>query len=113
MMAFLRTNWLHVLIALVVASGLIWGVFTRNALVQARKDVTALSEALSASEAENGTLRKLRTADSVSVVVQQDTRKAIATKEAKGRAETIKAIEANPEWANQPVPRDILDSLRP
>lgn len=113
MLSFVRAKWLPIIIALVIASALLWGTMTRNALVQARKDVAALSEALSVSEAENGTLRKLRAADTSAVASRDKEVTVINTKEAKGRAETVKALEANPDWANQPIPRDVLDSLRP
>lgn len=104
---------LLLLTGIILASALVWGAIQTARLGKYQSDLKASEKALRASEDENANLRKIRAADSVAVVIQQDTRKAIAIKEAKGRAETIKAIEANPEWANQPVPRDILDSLRP
>lgn len=36
----------------------------------------------------------------------------INTNEEIGRAETEAALDANSDWANQPVPADVLDSLR-
>lgn len=104
---------LLILTGVILASALVWGTIQTARLGKYQSDLKASEKALRASEDENANLRKIRAADSVAVVIQQDTRKAIATKEVKERAETIKALEANPDWANQPIPPDVLGSLRP
>lgn len=37
---------------------------------------------------------------------------ALATTETVERVKTVKALEANPDWAKQPIPADVLASLR-
>lgn len=104
---------LLLILAVILASAALWGTIQTVRVGQYQKSLEASEKALRASESENAELRKIRTADNAAVLVQQNTKKAIADKEVKDRAETIKALEANPDWANQPVPRDVLDSLRP
>ena len=104
---------LTIAMLVILASALVWGAIQTSRVGKYRSDLKATETALRASEDENKELRKIREADRVAVVIQQDTKKAIATKEVKERAETIKALEANPDWANQPIPPDVLGSLRP
>lgn len=37
---------------------------------------------------------------------------ALGQVEVQERVKTVKALEANPDWANQPIPADVLISLR-
>lgn len=104
--------WLWIAIAALVASGWGYGAFKSIQVQSAQKDVEALTKALSASEAEVEQLRNIREADAVATQARTDEGKVIQTKEAKGHAETVKALEANPSWANAPIPDDVLDSLR-
>lgn len=52
-----------------------------------------------------------RKADDAAVATAQRTREAIRQKEATGLEATYDALEAHPDWANEPVPDDVLRSL--
>lgn len=76
------------------------------------KRETALREDLAASQGEVQLLRDAREADSRALAERDAVRTDITEKENKGRAKTEAALAANPNWANQPVPAAVLDSLR-
>lgn len=66
---------------------------------QAAKDAPVIQKSIAAADrAETGTIRaKAR----------------IHQKAIESRARTEEALARNPDWASQPVPPDVLDSLRP
>lgn len=77
-----------------------------------RAKAEALTEALRASQGEVALLRQARAADSAALSVTRETKTAIQTKEAHGLQRTREALAANPDWANTPVPPDVIGSLR-
>lgn len=74
----------------------------RDSAVQAAQEATEQVEIL----------RKNDIAASRAVIGTDVAKAAIKHKEAVGLARTEAAIDANPDWAQQPVPADVLDSLR-
>jgi hypothetical protein len=69
--------------------------------------------ALDASRGEVALLRKAKVADDAAVTHNRVARTRIAAKEVTGRAKTEAALARHPDWADQPIPADIIDSLRP
>lgn len=104
--------WVALAIAALVASGWGYSAFLRHQVSQGQKSIEALSEALRASEANVAELRKARAADEVANRVHTETVKQIEKKEATRRDEIDKAVEANRDWADQPVPSDLAKRLR-
>lgn len=106
-----RGAWLAI-IALVGGVAL-WVTILTGQVSEGRSQIKALSTALSASEAEVEQLRNIRAADTVAANVYEKELAAIKAKEAITNAKLEKALKANPQWANQPVPRDVAGSLQP
>jgi len=96
-----------------VASVALWVTVLSNQVSEGQSQIDALSKALTASEAEVEQLRNIREADTSAATVHQAELAAIEAKGAIANAKLDKAIKANPEWASQPVPRDVADSLQP
>lgn len=69
---------------------------------QEAKEAKAVSKDLTAA----------RRADVAAQEVLEATRQTIIEHERIGRESTEEALEANRDWADQPVPADVLDSLR-
>lgn len=105
--------WMWAGIAAILAAAALWVTILSNQVSEGRSKVDALSKALSASQAEVEQLKNIRAADTAAALIVQAEIDAIRIKEAKRRAELDKALKANPEWASQPVPRDVADSLQP
>lgn len=105
--------WLWAGMGLILASAALWIGVLRNQVSEGRDQIASLSVALSASQAEVEQLRNIRAADTAAALVVQAELDRIAIQEAKDRAKFDKAIKDNPEWASQPVPRDVADSLQP
>lgn len=112
MKKFLAGNWFVLLIALLLAATAALSAYRGIQVREGREKIEALSEALSASEDENAKLRAIRQADTKAIEVRTETIKVVEAKEAKRNEAIDKAVQANPSWANQPVPADIADSLR-
>jgi hypothetical protein len=74
--------------------------------------ITELTADLEVSRGEVLLLRQAREADTTVVVENTAAKSAIARTESIASAKTEAALAAHPDWASQPIPRDILDSLR-
>lgn len=105
--------WLWLGMGAILASAALWITVLTNRVQSAQTKVTALSELLMASEAEVATQRKLRSADAIAAEARGAEIIIINREEAASSAKLDKAIKANPDWANQPVPSDIADGLQP
>lgn len=105
--------WMWLGMASILAAAALWIGVLRNQVSVGQSKINTLETALSASQAEVEQLRNIRAADTVAALVVQTELDAIRIKEAKRREELDKAIKANPEWASQPVPRAVADSLQP
>ncbi|ATI16358.1 Rz-like spanin [Caulobacter phage Lullwater] len=79
---------------------------------KASRDLSTARSEVSRLTAENLTLAKGREADDKAANTQAKGYKAAGEQAAKRQEKLEKAIEANPDWANQPIPSDVLDSLR-
>ncbi|WNV48188.1 I-spanin [Caulobacter phage Quill_5.2] len=79
---------------------------------KASRDLTSARNEVSRLTAENTTLAKASKAGDQAANTQATGHKAAITEQAKRQDKLEKAIERNPDWANQPIPNDVLDSLR-
>lgn len=91
--------------ALLVAF-LIWQVTSYRASTK------ELSADLLAAQGEVSLLRSAREADTAALAKRQEVRTIIIEREAHGLSVTQKALANNPDWAAQPIPPAVLDSLR-
>ena len=101
-----RRKWVLVALTAALIAILIFQVRSHRAQAE------ALTEALRASQGEVALLRQARAADSAALSVTRETKAVIQTTEAHGLQRTREALAANPDWANQPVPPDVIGSLR-
>jgi hypothetical protein len=101
-------GWRKILIGLLVlgsVSATAWvlrdhytGKAAKAALTQVKQDNAVLAHAATAADrAETGNLAG---------------KAAITAKETTGLARSNKALDANPDWAQQPIPADVAASLR-
>lgn len=94
------------LVALFLALGAgVWAWKASADLSTARSEVTRLT-------AENTALAKGSKAGDKASETQSQGYKAAGEQASKRQEKLEKAIERNPDWANQPIPSDVLDSLR-
>ncbi len=76
-----------------------------------REEKKALEQAAAAARAETELVTRARTADTEAFTSNTEKKAAIAAKEAHGRRKTQEALDANPEWSNQSIPLDVINSL--
>jgi len=103
-----KINWKVVWIGLgaLLSAFLIWTYLdTRQANIE-------LQGALAGAQQEIVQLHKEAKADDAAIATRNTLLTSLATMEVEDRAATVKALEANPNWANQPIPADVLASLR-
>jgi len=98
--------------ALVFAAALAGAGLLYADYASTRKHAVELSEALRVSNERIANLEKSQKASEQAILTRNELLDAISSEETVERAETIKAIKANPEWADQPIPADVLRSLR-
>lgn len=97
---------------LVAALGLLYGAYLIHQVQQARQERDALTEALAASQGEVDLLRTAREADASALATASAAKAVITSQERISVERTKSAIAANPRWANEPIPPDVVDSLR-
>lgn len=112
--AWLRTggHWKAVLGALTALAAALTIIFLLWRVDTLRASEKALSEALAASQGEVKLLRDARAADQEAVTFRDRLVTKIITVEKDRSAKLEAAIAANPDWASQPVPAAVIDSLR-
>lgn len=98
--------------AAILAVALVWGAIQSHKAHEAQSQVKALSEALSASEANAELLRKDNAAVAAAGQVHSDAINTANTKEAQSHAVVTKALDQHRAWADEPVPTDVLNSLQ-
>lgn len=76
------------------------------------RENAALKSDLVVAQGEVVLLEQARVSDSVAVSAVAAAKDTIAHTEAEQRVETIEALEAHPDWANEPIPDDVIHSLR-
>ncbi len=103
-----RVNWKAVWIGLaaLVSAFLVWSY------LDTRQENIDLQQALAAKQAEVVQLKTEARANGAAIATRNELLQSLAAMEVTERAETIKALEANPNWAKQPIPADVLASLR-
>jgi hypothetical protein len=99
----LRLAVIGLCVALVVGqgAGLYWSL-TRKAAVEAERDSLVLAVKQAA---------KQRQADAALLARRAQENAVAARESASLRAQLDKALAAQPEWANQPVPQEVRDAL--
>jgi len=104
----IKRHWELALFALgaAVVAFLLWQVTSYKTANQ------VLSEDLAAAQGEVSLLRAAREADAIALAKRQELRTIIIEREAHGLSVTQKALANNPDWASQPIPPAVLDSLR-
>lgn len=101
-----RRKWVTVaLTAALIAVAIMVVRHYRNEAVEARVDATIAEQGVE-------TLDRARRADETATADLEVSRRAIRTDEVNNGVATDRALQAHPEWANQPVPDDVLGSLR-
>lgn len=106
-------RWAWIGMAGILAAGALWIVILRGQVSEGRESINALTVALTASEAELEIQREIRSADEVASGVKADTIREVTAKDQEARIILQEALDANEDWANQPVPRAVADSLQP
>jgi len=114
-----KSNWKGLLMAAILASALIWG---GSKAIQVSKYRASLERSQTALQDASRALTEAKRAIELQTTIRKADQTAIETrtvyvdrviqKEAEGRAETDKALEANPAWRDSRVPADVLSSLR-
>lgn len=101
-------GWKPALLGLLALLGayLVWSYrdmrADRDAAQRASQEATAAAELIRTNDH----------AASRAVIGASEAKARISSKEAQGIARTEAALSANPDWASQPVPADVLSSLR-
>jgi hypothetical protein len=78
----------------------------------ARSERDNAKDALEAANGEIALLDKARKADAAALGNNAEAKIVIAKKAKITSERTEAALSANPDWASQPVPADVIDSLR-
>lgn len=105
LLALARQRWAQVALAV---TAIIAGVLVIRAYHNAAEE--ARQEALQAQR-DAKVLESARDADAAAVATREASRDTIRIEEETNRENTDEALAANPEWADQPVPPDIVRSL--
>ena len=98
--------------AILVACALAAVAYGTYGYVGARKEAEALRGALAATQEQVRELNKAAEVNSKAIGTRNELLEELKTMEADERAETVKALEANPNWASEPIPADVLARLR-
>ena len=102
----LRRKWTAaVLVALLIGTLFLSVQWYRHAAQEARVEADVANAGVD-------TLEAARASDDASAASVQASRTAITQTESEARVKTEEALAANPDWAGQPVPADVLGSLR-
>lgn len=103
-----KSTW----ITLVVILGVLLAGYTIVSYVATKSENMVLTTQLANANSQLNQVKANNAANIKAVNTRNELINALATQEAPKRAETIKALKANPAWANQPIPADVLASLR-
>jgi len=105
---FHKGGWLFVALTLSLAAV----AYMTHEARTARAERDALSTALLAAQEQQKLLVRYQNAASSAETGASKAKATISNKEAVGLARTQRALDANRDWADQPVPTAVLDSLR-
>lgn len=103
-----RSTW----ITLLVTIGVVLAGFALMNYVATKSENMSLKVELKAEQATVAAYKKNAAANAKAITTRNELIEALAKQEVVERAETVKALEANPAWATQPIPSDILSRLR-
>jgi len=96
----------------VAAAGALLSAILIRQVVHSREEAKAAHAAAQAAQDDNRVLTgAIRSADKA-VTVNNAAKSAIHQRETAGLARTQTALDANAAWAQQPIPADVLASLR-
>lgn len=105
---FAPRRWKVAVAAITVAAALalvLWISHIRSEAAQARLEATTAKE-------QSAVLEGVRHADEAALATTAVIKGTAASQEVKNRVKTEEALAKNPAWASEPVPADVLGSLR-
>lgn len=103
-----RSTWITLLVVLgVIVAG--YGIMS---YVATKSENMSLRTELSQEQAKVKQYAANIKANEKAIATRNELVEALAKVETVERVRTIKALEANPDWAKQPIPADVLASLR-
>ena len=100
------------IIAFLVVIGLFLAGSMVYKYVEATSEVMVLEDKLEKREETIAKYVANQKANAAAIETRNTLIEALAQTETVNRVETVKALEANPDWASQPIPADVLASLR-
>lgn len=103
-----KGTWVTILVAL----GVIFAGYALVNYVAVKSENMALKTEITQVERQRDQYKANNQANAQAIVTRNALIDALATVETKERVRTIEALKANPNWANQPIPADVLASLR-
>jgi len=95
--------------ALAIAGSIVW---LTTSLHSARTELSEAKATIEARDGEIALLRRARVADDQAEQVRVIYRDRVTVEATQRTDKTNEALKANPDWANQPVPPAVADSLR-
>lgn len=104
-----RSTW----IALAVTLGVLIAGFAITNYVALKSDNMAKQVQLVNAKATIEQYQANAKANQAAIASRNDLLNALSQVETVERVKTIEALKANPNWANQPIPADVLASLQP
>lgn len=103
-----RSTWITILVVLgVIIAG--YGIMS---YVATKSENMAIKNELVLKDKEIEQYRANAKASAAAIKTRNELVDALAKVETVERVKTVKALQANPDWANQPIPADVLASLR-
>jgi ABC-type maltose transport system permease subunit len=103
-----RSTW----ITLLVVVGVLLAGFAVMNYVSVKSENMAIKTELSQEQAKVKQYQANIKANEKALTTRNELISALATTETVERVKTVKALEANPDWSKQPIPADVLASLR-
>lgn len=103
-----RSTW----IALLVSVGVILAGFAVVNYVSVKSRNTVLTAELSVTKDQLKQMQANNVANQKAIITRNELVTALAQVETVERVRTVEALKANPNWASQPIPADVLASLR-
>lgn len=103
-----KSTW----VTLAVVLGVLLAGFAVMNYVAVKSENMALSSQLEDTKRALRQVRANNRANQKAVVTRNTLLEALAEVETVERVKTIEALKANPDWASQPIPADVLASLR-
>lgn len=103
-----RSTWITIL----VAAAVIFAGFAVTNYVATKSENMAIKVELSQTQKKLDQANANLRANAEALKTRNQLIDALSEVETVERVKTVQALEKHPDWANQPIPRDVLDSLR-